>query len=205
MRSLLASLVCFRTSLSMMIPVLPIYMVHIGGYDEALKSTMASLLFAAVALPILLFIPMWSRRADRAGPGHTFMICTLFAGLGFLPYGLAWTAWALIVVRILQGVFLAGVMPSMYAATARLSSEAGRGAAMGITQSALQFSMALGACLGGVLAAAMNLNLLFVICFLLMTTAAGLARFRWMKEVDTLKPEGPDHAHGTGAAARLQG
>jgi len=184
MRYLLASLVCFRTSLSMMIPVLPIYMVQIGGYDEALKSTMASFLYAAVAVPILLFITAWSRRADRAGPGHTFMVCTLLSGLGFLPYGLAWTAWALIVVRALQGVFLAGIMPSMYAATARLSPAAGRGAAMGLTQSALQFSMALGACLGGVLAAAMSLYLLFVICFLLMTAAAGLARFKWMKEGD---------------------
>ena len=200
MRYLLSSLLCFRTSLSLMVPVLPIYLVQIGGFDLSVKTTMASLLFTSMAAPVIFFVALWGWRADRVGPGNNFVLCTFITAFCFLSYGLAWTAWMLIVMRALQGVFLAGIMPSIYAALARLSPGVSRGAAMGLVQSSLQISMAGGTILGGFLAAAMNLKVLFVISCLLMLSASALSRFGWMRMVDGGERKQEDHADCSGAA-----
>jgi DHA1 family multidrug resistance protein-like MFS transporter len=187
MRFFLGSLFTFRTGLSLMIPVLPVYLIEIGGYPEGYRSTAASLLFVAVAVPLILFVAPWGRRADFHGPGRTFVLCTVLGALLFPPYALAGSALALIVMRATQGVVLAGIMPAAYAAVARLTPATRRGASMGLTQSAMQFAMAFGAAVGGVLAALLGVRVLFLVAAALFLGAAVLARVGWARHVDWIE------------------
>jgi MFS transporter, DHA1 family, multidrug resistance protein len=186
MRLFLGSLMGFRAGLSLMIPILPVYLERIGGYPAAHRSTMASLLFVAVAVPLLLFVTLWGRRADFRGPGRTFVACAVLSAVFFPGYAWAGSALALIGIRTFQGVFLAGLMPSAYAAVARMTPASQRGATMGLTQSSMQLAMAMGPIVGGVLAAWMDLVILFYLAAGLFLIAAGLARFGWMKQVDRM-------------------
>jgi DHA1 family multidrug resistance protein-like MFS transporter len=184
MRFLLGSLMAFRAGLSLMLPILPVYLEQIGGYPKKYESTTASLLFVAVALSLIFFTPLWGRRADFWGPGRTFVLCCVLGALFFPPYALAGSALVLILIRIGQGVFIAGIMPSAYSAAARLTPTEQRGAVMGLKQSSMQLAMAMAPAASGPLAAILGLKALFWISCGLFFLAAALARIGWMNKVD---------------------
>jgi DHA1 family multidrug resistance protein-like MFS transporter len=174
----------FRAGLSLMLPILPVYLEQIGGYPKKYESTTASLLFVAVALSLIFFTPLWGRRADFWGPGRTFVLCCVLGALFFPPYALAGSALVLILIRIGQGVFIAGIMPSAYSAAARLTPTEQRGAVMGLKQSSMQLAMAMAPAASGPLAAILGLKALFWISCGLFFLAAALARIGWMNKVD---------------------
>lgn len=200
LRALLSSLFLFRFALSMMIPILPVYMLQLQGGAGAFRSTMASLLFVAVAIPILVFVTPWGRRADRRGPGRTFVLCTGIAAIGFLPYAIVGSTAQLIAIRALQGVFLAGILPSAYAAAARFSPNRRRGTTIGVTQSSMQMAMALGPIAGGGLAAVFDLRVVFGIAAALFAAAAWRCHVGWRAPADAANDrDEPSDRDGTTA------
>ncbi len=183
-RHLLGSLFLFRAALSLMLPILPVYLLETFDLPKAQAGRWSSWLFSAVAIAVLFFSSAWGRRADRVGPGRTFVVCTTVSAVGFLLYGLATSALLLVTVRAAQGIFIAGILPAAYAAAARLTPRRQRGSSIALTQSSMQIAMAAGSTGGGALAAAFGAHAVFWIAAGMFGIAAAQCHRGWRPATD---------------------
>lgn len=184
LRNLLGSLFLFRAALSLMLPILPVYLLDTFDLPKESAGLWSSWLFSAVAIAVLFFSASWGRRADRDGPGRTFVLCTTVAAVGFLLYGIATSALMLVGVRAAQGIFIAGILPAAYAAAARLAPRRQRGSSIALTQSSMQIAMAVGSTSGGALAAALGVDVVFWIAAGMFGIAAAQCQRGWRPATD---------------------
>lgn len=178
-RALMGSLVCFRMAIAMMLPVLPLFLVGLDGYDPARRSTLAGLAFFAGTLPVVLCVAWWGRIADRVGPSRVYALTAGGGALLFAPFALVTSVGALFALRVAQGVLFAGPMPAAYAALSAISPVERRGAAIGLLQSALQVAMAVGPIVAAGLAVFVDVRWTFVLAMIVGLCGVALCRRGW--------------------------
>jgi DHA1 family multidrug resistance protein-like MFS transporter len=178
-RAVLVGLFAMRFAASLVDPILQLYVEGFPGVDPAYLSTITGTVFAAHALAHFVALPFWGRWGDRHGHARTMRIAAASAGIGYLPQALAPDVVILAVSRFLASACFAGVLASAYGLTARATGEDRRGGAFGLVLSSLQFAHAVGPLAGGLLAAAIELRLLFGLAgFLLLASAWSGRGFR---------------------------
>ncbi|MBN2910544.1 MFS transporter [Polycladomyces sp. WAk] len=137
--------------LTVMVPLLPFYLTHLGVTDPAANRFWTGLCVAAPAATLCLVSPLWGRIGDRWG--RKWMVVRALFGLAgcLLLMSFCRTPFQFFLCRLLQGAF-GGVVD---AASAYASSEAPkeeRGKVLGMLQSATAAGSLIGPLIGGVLA-----------------------------------------------------
>ncbi|BCU80729.1 staphyloferrin B export MFS transporter [Polycladomyces abyssicola] len=137
--------------LTVMVPLLPFYLTHLGVKDPAANRFWTGLCVAAPAVTLCLVSPVWGRIGDRWG--RKWMVVRALFGLAgcLLLMSFCQTPFQFFLCRLLQGAF-GGVVD---AASAYASSEAPkeeRGKVLGMLQSATAAGSLIGPLIGGVLA-----------------------------------------------------
>ena len=171
LRSVLVSVFAVRLGIGLVEPVLALFVESMPDASETALATMAGLVAGAAWIPPLLLCTWLGRIGDRVGHGPLLLVCAAGGCVTYLAQAFADSLWVLYAFRFLSGAFVAGVFPAAYGLASSHSDVSTRGGAFGMTFSSLILANGLGACVGGALAAAVGLRLLFGVSAALMALA----------------------------------
>jgi DHA1 family multidrug resistance protein-like MFS transporter len=174
-------------------PFLPYYVQELGITELHQVELWSGVLFAAHAVPMAIFAPIWGSLADRYGrklmvERAMFGGAVVLAAMGFVQ-----NVQQLVILRVIQGT-LTGTVP---AATTLVASSAPRersGYALGLLQTAVWTGVSVGPLLGGLVADTWGYRYAFWVTGSLLFLA-GLTVWRFVEEDfqplprDTASPE----------------
>ncbi|NOU96104.1 MFS transporter [Paenibacillus sp. LMG 31456] len=169
-------LLTLLTQLSVMTiePVLPLYIVQIGGSVKD-ASLLAGIVFSVVGVASLIFAPRWGRLGDKIGFRKILLVGLLVGGLGNLAQIPFHDIWGFSIVRFVYGAFFCAVFPALNALIVRTTPTEFRGQAFGLNQTANQLGGMLGPLVGGVISGVFSIHSVFWVTGLLLISTMGLA------------------------------
>ncbi|MCS7460899.1 MFS transporter [Paenibacillus doosanensis] len=163
-------------------PVLPLYIVQIGGSAKD-ASLMAGIIFSLVGIASILFAPRWGKLADKIG-FHKILVIGLFVGgLGNLAQIMFHGIWGFSIVRFIYGAFFCAVFPALNGLVVRTTPADFRGRAFGLNQTASQLGGMLGPLVGGAISGVFSIHSVFLVTGLLLLLAMGAAYWSKDKEM----------------------
>ncbi len=136
----------FWTSLTLLLPTLPIYIEDLGGTAQQVGWVMGSF-----AIGLLLFRGVLGYLADRHSRKIVMLIGTTVVGLSPLGYYAIHTIWPLAAVRAFHGISVAAFTTGYSAMVVDLSPVKQRGELIGYMSLVVPVGMAIGPALGGFL------------------------------------------------------
>ena len=93
---------------------MPLYVQQLHGTTVNL-AFWAGFVGSAAGLSNMIASPLLGRLSDRIGQERVLGISLIGAALLFIPQAMATTVWQLLLFRLLQGIFLGGLIPSVNA------------------------------------------------------------------------------------------
>ena len=148
-------------SLMMVQPILPLFIQALAHSKNV--GTLIGIIFAATGLTTMLFTPIWGRIGDKKGHKNILSQSLLIMSIVYVPQAIVMSVWQLLPIRIIIGVFAAGIVPSINTIIVKNTPENRRGGVLGITNSFSLFGNALGPMIGGSMAAVFGIRFSFVI------------------------------------------
>lgn len=142
-------------------PILPLYVVQLGGGSAQSASLTAGIVFSLLGVASILFAPRWGRAADQRGFAPILSLGLFGGAVGnFLqiPFHsiLGYSA-----VRFVYGAFFCAVYPAINGLVVQATGPDFRGRAFGLNQSAGQLGTMLGPLVGGAVGAASGVHGVF--------------------------------------------
>ena len=107
--------------------------------------------------------PMLGRLSDRIGQERVLGISLIGAALLFIPQAMAATVWQLLLFRLLQGIFLGGLIPSVNALVRRFTPDGMEGRAFSFNSSMLSLGNMIGPIVGGLVSGWIGIGGVFLI------------------------------------------
>ncbi|MCX6146108.1 MAG: MFS transporter [Candidatus Kapabacteria bacterium] len=147
---------------------------------QAPKSHLATItgsLFGTVALFSIMFAPVWGRRNDKKDWRKTVFVSSSICGI-FLILHIAMPEYHyLFPLRIVLGIFVAAIIPSLYNAINKLIPSETKGGIMGIASSANMFGTFVAYVSSGYIASFLGINFTFIISGILLISVALIAKY----------------------------
>jgi len=165
---------CFWSSLTCLLPALPLYIEAIGATQQQVGLVMGSF-----AIGLLLSRGLLGLWADQHSRRLVVQIGTLAVGLAPLAYLLVPSLPLLTLVRAFHGISIAGFTTGYSALVVDLSPRRQRGEIIGYMTLVVPIGMALGPALGGYLAAEWGYAALFI-----TSGSLGLLGFALASQID---------------------
>ncbi|MGZ9587288.1 MFS transporter [Paenibacillus marinisediminis] len=148
-------------------PVLPLYIVEIGGSSEN-ASLVSGFVFSLVGIASILFAARWGKLADKIGFQKVLLIGLLAGGLGSLAQILFENIYSFSIIRFVYGAFFCAVFPALNGMVVRSTAPEFRGRAFSLNQTASQIGGMLGPLAGGMLSGMFNVHAVFLVTGLLL-------------------------------------
>ncbi|MEH2369727.1 MFS transporter [Nostoc sp.] len=148
----------FWSSISSLLPTLPLYIDDVGASKQEIGLVMGSF-----AIGLLLSRPMLGRLADERGRKITLLIGTIVAAIAPFGYLATRSIGLLILVRIFHGISVAAFTTGYSALVADFAPAQTRGEIIGYMTLATPLGLAIGPALGGYLEATSGYGILFLL------------------------------------------
>ena len=148
-RILLALALCMALQMTGFVMILPLFARRFDSFGAGVEALGMSAM--AYALTSTLAAPFIGMLADRIGRRPIILISLVAYVLAFSGYLFAASAWVLIILRGLAGVFTAGLLPAMMSIVGDLAPENRRAQWIGIVNGGASAGWILGPLLGGLL------------------------------------------------------
>ncbi|TCV98231.1 multidrug efflux MFS transporter MdtG [Biostraticola tofi] len=160
----IAWLGCFLTgaAFSLVMPFLPLYVEQLGVTDPESLNLWSGAVFSITFLFSAIASPFWGALADRKGRKLMLLRSALGMSVVMVLMGLAQNVWQLLILRALLGL-LGGFVPNANALIATQVPRNKSGWALGTLSTGAVSGALLGPLIGGVLADAYGLRLVFYI------------------------------------------
>jgi MFS family permease len=155
-------------------PVLPLYIVKLGGTSEN-ASLLAGIVFSLPGIASALFAPFWGKWADKVGFQRVFFIGLLGGGLGTLAQVLFSQIWGFSLIRFVFGIFFCAVYPALNGLVVKSTPEDFRGRAFSLNQTANQIGGMTGPMIGGFLGGIFPVQMVFIVTGILLLIATSMA------------------------------
>ncbi len=134
------------TGVGIVVPLLPIYASNLGA-----SGVYIGLIFGAFSISRTFFLPYFGRQADKKGR-KPFIIIGLFAyTVVSLAFILSNSVESLIVIRFLQGIASAMIMPAVQAYVGDITPSGQEGFTMGLFNMSMFLGLSIGPLIGGVI------------------------------------------------------
>jgi DHA1 family multidrug resistance protein-like MFS transporter len=161
-------------------PFLPYYVQDLGITDLHEVELWSGLLFAAQAVTMAIFAPIWGSVADRYG--RKLMVQRAMFGGAFVlaAMGFVQNVQQLAILRLIQGM-LTGTVPAATTLVASSTPRERSGYALGLLQTAVWTGASIGPLLGGLVADTWGYRAAFWVTGLLLFVA-GLTVWRFVQE-----------------------
>ncbi|TGN95469.1 MFS transporter [Burkholderia sp. USMB20] len=155
----------------------PIITVYIGGLgvDGSHLARIAGVVMAGSALGSMLTAARLGALADRIGSWNVIVGCLLLTALAMLPQAFVTHWWQLAALRVLMGMTLAGLLPSIGKLVRQSVDERATGQMLGYLQSAQFGGQVIGPVIGGQIGVALGLHSVFFVTAALLAACAALA------------------------------
>ncbi|WP_216830981.1 MFS transporter [Alkalihalobacterium elongatum] len=160
MSVMLISLVIQAANFSIQ-PLLALY-VHELTRTENL-AFLAGFAFSVTGLGNLVATRRWGALGDKIGHGKVLVILLLTSALFFIPQALVTELWQLIILRFLFGLQIGGLLPCMTAYIRQLAPLSVQGEVLGYNVSFRFLGNVIGPVMGGTIAAAFGIGMVFYI------------------------------------------
>lgn len=155
----------------------PIITVYIGGLGVGGDhlARVAGVVMACSALGSMLTAARLGALADRIGSWNVIVGCLLLTALAMVPQAFVTHWWQLAALRVLMGMTLAGLLPSIGKLVRQSVDERATGQMLGYLQSAQFSGQVIGPVIGGQIGAALGLHSVFFVTSALLAACAVLA------------------------------
>ncbi|ULT54656.1 MFS transporter [Neobacillus drentensis] len=169
---LLVLILTLVTSCSVMTiePVLPLYIVKLGGSSEN-ASFLAGVVFSLPGIASALFAPFWGKWADKVGFQRVLFIGLLGGGIGTLAQIVFTHIWGFSMIRFVYGIFFCAVYPALNGLVVKSTAEDFRGRAFSLNQTANQLGGMVGPLIGGFLGGIFPVYSVFIVTGVLLLIA----------------------------------
>jgi DHA1 family multidrug resistance protein-like MFS transporter len=173
--SLLAVSAMIQVAVSVVAPVLPLFIQSITPSGTLVAST-TGLILGLSALSGALAAAALGRASARVGYVRMLAICLVGALVTTLPQAIVRTPLQLLLLRVVGGAFLGGTMPAINALIARTADRGRHGTVYGLSSSANSAGAAVGPMIGATVAATVGYPWVFVAmgAILMLAGAAGV-------------------------------
>lgn len=158
----LLGLFCTQFSLLLVQPFFALF-VEALGVPAARLSTTTGVLFGTTGAAMGLAAPFWGRAGDRFGRRQALGVAFGGAAIVFVLQALVRDVRTLFVLRLLQGLLAAAMLPSLYACIAHATPARRRAGMMAFGSSATLLGGLLGPLAGGALAAQYGMRAVFAV------------------------------------------
>jgi len=169
--TLLVTLLMAQCAIMSLQPIISLHVHELTGPRPDL-ATLSGLAFSALGLGGLLAAPVLGRLSDAIGARRVLLVAMTAAALFTATQALAPTYSWFIATRLVAGVFVAGIIPTINTLVGRRVPAADRGQAYGLTASATFFGAFVGPTGGGVLSAHLGLSSVFICSAMILALAA---------------------------------
>ncbi|MFM0326228.1 MFS transporter [Caballeronia glebae] len=156
----------------------PIITVYIGslGVPGDHVARIAGVVMACSALGSMLTAARLGALADRIGGWNVIVGCLVLTGIAMIPQAFVHQWWQLAALRVLMGMTLAGLLPSIAKLARGAVDESHSGTMLGYLQSAQFSGQVIGPLIGGQIGVMLGLHSVFFATGTLLIACAGLAR-----------------------------
>ncbi len=169
---LLVMTVLAQAGIVFTVPIFPYYLEHLGATPHWL-ATITGVMLGVTGFFLAAMAPFWGRRIDRSGPHRVLRITIPAGALAVAAQGIVPSYWWILPFRVWIGIFLAGVIPALYAALNRCVPQERKAGIMGIGSSATLLGNLIGPLASGWIAATWSMEAcFFVAAFLLFCVLA---------------------------------
>ncbi|WP_269505236.1 MFS transporter [Burkholderia sp. IMCC1007] len=155
----------------------PIITVYIGGLGVGTGhlARVAGVVMACSAVGSMLTAARLGALADRIGSWNVIVGCLLLTALAMVPQAFVTHWWQLAALRVLMGMTLAGLLPSIGKLVRQSGDDRATGQMLGYLQSAQFSGQVIGPVIGGQIGVALGLHSVFFVTAALLAACAGLA------------------------------
>ncbi|MBY0053645.1 MFS transporter [Brevibacillus agri] len=173
--------VMIQFALFSIVPVLPIYISQLVSSEGAKVALWAGIVQAAMGIANVFASPQLGRLGDRFGSQRVLLFALLAAAFLFIPQGLVWTVWQLVVLRFLLGLSLGGLLPSVNALLRRATPAHMVSRVYGYNNSFVSIGSMLGPMIGGFMAGYVSINGVFFMTSAFLFINAGWVYYSFFR------------------------
>lgn len=144
------------TGVGIVVPLLPVYANHLGA-----SGLYVGLIFGAFSFSRSVFLPYFGRMSDKKGRKPFIVIglfCYVLVSLAFMGFE---DVQALIILRFIQGIASAMIMPVTQAYVGDITPAGDEGFSMGLFNMSLFMGLSLGPLLGGFISESFHIQSAF--------------------------------------------
>jgi MFS family permease len=157
-------------------PIITVYIGGLGVQPDHL-ARIAGVVMAFSALGSMLTAARLGALADRIGGWNVIVGCLVLTGLVMIPQAFVVHWWQLAGLRMLMGMTLAGLLPSIAKLARHSVDESKTGQMLGYLQSAQFAGQVIGPLIGGLIGVHLGLHSVFFVTGSLLVACAGLAHW----------------------------
>ena len=168
----------------------PIITVYIGqlGVPAGHLTRIAGMVMAASALGSMLTAAKLGALADRVGSWKVIIGCLLATGVVMVPQALVTHWWQLALLRVLMGMTIAGLLPSIAKLVRHSVHEGQTGKTLGYLQSSQFAGQVIGPLIGGQIGARIGLHEVFFVTGSLLVLCAVLNQWTQSRHAQQAHP-----------------
>ncbi|WP_321797702.1 MFS transporter [Caballeronia sp. J97] len=155
-------------------PIITVYIGSLGVMPDHV-ARIAGVVMACSALGSMLTAARLGALADRVGSWNVIVGCLVLTGLAMIPQAFVHQWWQLAALRMLMGMTLAGLLPSISKLARSTVDESSSGQMLGYLQSAQFSGQVVGPLVGGQIGVWFGLHSVFFVTGSLLIACAGLA------------------------------
>ncbi|OGS20255.1 MAG: hypothetical protein A3J83_07370 [Elusimicrobia bacterium RIFOXYA2_FULL_40_6] len=172
LRTMFIAVLAMQVSLFIIQPVFSLFVELLAKGVTLRIASLTGIIFASTAVSQFLFTPFWGKKGDREGYNNILVKSLLYAGIFSLLQFVAQTPNQLLFIRVMFGVFVAGIIPSAYTIMAKNTSLDKKGVVFGLASSAGAIGGAVGSLSGGLVAVMFGIRSVFIFsgAFLIITS-----------------------------------
>ena len=170
------------TGVGIVVPLLPVY-----AHDLGASGFYIGMIFGAFSLARTFFLPYFGRLSDRKGRKPLIVPGLAAYTLVSLAFLVSDSVNALIIIRLIQGIASAMLLPVIQAYVGDITPEGREGFVMGLFNMSVFFGLSLGPVLGGVINEHFSLDAAFV-------AMGGLSFFGFLLSLLLLPPTHTERA-----------
>jgi MFS transporter, DHA1 family, multidrug resistance protein len=153
-------------------PVLPLYIVDIGGSADK-AALLAGIVFSLPGIASAIFAPFWGKWADKHGFNKVLMIGLLGGGIGTLAQIVFTHIVGFSIVRFIYGIFFCAVYPALNGLVVKTTPADFRGRAFSLHQTSNQLGGMAGPMLGGLIGGFFPVQSVFAVTGIMLLLAMG--------------------------------
>jgi MFS family permease len=148
-------------------PLIPLFVQDLHGKTQYL-ALIAALVGSATGFSSMIASPLLGRLGDRIGAERILRFCLLGAAVTFIPQAFVQNVWQLIASRFFLGIFIGGLLPSVYSLIRQFTPIGMESRAYSFNSSTLSLGNMFGPLVAGLLSGWITIRGIFLISAVLL-------------------------------------